>query len=395
MNRIFPILLTVFGLVAPCGAQTAFPSAVEPGLNPKLVKHCQPGAWGNLEYYEIILEPPTDSLWSSLLSEVSVWPFADSTKEEALEELKNAGFSPDMITEASENGIWSNQGRGMAFTPSDKFIENSNSKQRIALLELFTKADPNFPNRVLMNVEGADLSIISHGIAPETLKVLESVTFMKNGTLSFFDRPYLLRKMPTLETKQNLIRAISRTKGLVVRLSVDPTSNLDGLADYWSAGGNNRSILPLLHGIRATSRVSKIDIVHLLPPTAKKYLNTFTRDSDMMPDDSPDCFWTCMNFFEKNPSNRVMDTLSLGHYINEDFKMAQPPLRFGDLCVIYERSNGAFVHSYVYIADDIVFTKNGMSSLRPYALTEASQMLSIYEPDSDRYLEVYRRIPDS
>jgi len=49
------------------------------------------------------------------------------------------------------------------------------------------------------------------------------------------------------------------------------------------------------------------------------------------------------------------------------------------------------IHSAVYIADDIVFTKNGLSPRDPWILMALEEVGYLYAPDDHVRIRVYRR----
>ncbi len=108
-------------------------------------------------------------------------------------------------------------------------------------------------------------------------------------------------------------------------------------------------------------------------------MNTYLQDEDTAFADRPDCYWTTINFSKTTPSRRVLDVTDAGFYLYEDFVEVEPPYRYGDAIVLADKVDDAFVHSYVYIADDIVYTKNGRSALFPWMLMREGDMLTRYQ----------------
>jgi hypothetical protein len=49
------------------------------------------------------------------------------------------------------------------------------------------------------------------------------------------------------------------------------------------------------------------------------------------------------------------------------------------------------LHMCAYIADDVVFTKNGANIQQPWVLMKLSEMLSSYEKDKPYEIYTYRR----
>jgi cell wall-associated NlpC family hydrolase len=63
--------------------------------------------------------------------------------------------------------------------------------------------------------------------------------------------------------------------------------------------------------------------------------------------------------------------------LNRDYNNILTPTQLGDTIFLATR-DGVPVHAAVYIADDIVFTKNGGSLTQPWILMHMQDMLDTY-----------------
>jgi len=387
MNQIFLPVSLALCTASPVLLQADAPP---PSTTPGVIQ-IEEGPWGKLEYYEVTLQPPRTHLTPALFTEETRWPMPTSDRGEVLEILASCGFSEDAVARIDERGEFFIEDGVLILSPPDEVVAATTSDQRLLLLEQFAKADADFKSRRLTNIEGGDFHALAPDLPASTRSLVESVLFESGGTVSFFDRPFLVRQMPTREDKIRLVQALFRTNSLIVRLVVDPSTEIEAVSDYWSAGEKNRSVESILRGVRSTAGVERVDLVHLLPPLARKYLYTYPDISDINPMEAPDCFWCSLNFFNKEPSHRAFDSRELRHYLADDYDVVEPPYALGDIFVVYRKESRDFVHSWVHIAGDIVFTKNGRSIVRPYALSRRDQMLSVYRPGDRNFIEVYRR----
>lgn len=355
------------------------------------------GPWGALEYYPVRLEPPTTQLWKSLFGELTVWNFGVLTETGALAELRGIGFSEEILETLRAEGIWGRSKSGLEVTVPDSVVESITPDNRLALAEWLNSNNYDFFNRIIVNIEGGDFSAFTEDkVRPEILELVKTHSFVRNGVLSFMDLPFIVRKIGDREEeRETFIRTILSTRSLVVRLLIDETTDRAAIVDYWSRGGRASRVESMVKGVQATMGVDKIDIVHLLPPLPRRYLYAFSRINDTGVHNTPDCFWASVHFFKRNPSPRVLDSLSLGHYLAHDFTEvpAEEELHFGDIVCLLRPENESFLHSYVHIADDIVFTKNGASYLHPFILTLKSDMMSRYPHEGECKTRVFRRIP--
>ncbi|MEX2580021.1 MAG: hypothetical protein WD342_13260 [Verrucomicrobiales bacterium] len=362
-----------------------------PGERPS-GKRVTEGPWGKLEYYEVTLEPPTSHLWDALYTERSFWNFGKIQREEAVALFHAFRFSPSLVDLIEAEGRWTETKQGLELDITDRIVETMTPENRAAIARWFRKNSDDFFSRLLINLEAGDTTAMYDRLKPGTVDLVNSVSFRRGRVLSVMDRPYLLSKLGNDEDeKKALIHSLFSTRALVARLVVDDISNIEALTDYWSAGGKNPGVRAILGGVKAAPGVEHVDMVHLLPPVARKYLSGFISLQDVNPSNTPDCFWAALQFFKSTPSPRVLDPLGLDHYLGHDFEEVPGERTFGDVVCIFKKEDGDFLHSYVHVADDIVFTKNGASFARPLILTLKSYMMSVYQ-DEDQYFErTFRR----
>jgi len=102
-----------------------------------------------------------------------------------------------------------------------------------------------------------------------------------------------------------------------------------------------------------------------------------------------DCHWSTMNFFSDTPDNRFTDTAYTSSYIQSNFYQVAVPNLYGDVILILNEKGNA-IHSAVYIADDIVFTKNGNNFSQPWMLMRLGDLLARYTADAPPKMLVYR-----
>lgn len=353
------------------------------------------GPWGKLEYFPVVLEPPTSHLWEALYDERSYWNFAQLGQPEARALLESLGLSPETLALIDAEGAWKQGEQGLELEFGDKVVESLTPENRAALAKWFRLNSSLFFSKTIINFEGGDFSFFENGaVAPGTLALVKKHSFTRRNVLSLMDRAYILRQIGDDAEKERFLRATFATRGLIVRLVMDDSVDPDSMIRYWSCDGFNSGFEPILRGVQRIEGVNKIDLVQILPPVPRRYLYGFTNLRDVSPNNTPDCFWTSVQFFRRQVSPRLLDPLRLMHHIEGDFERIETDeLRFGDLVCMFDETDNSFLHSYVHIAGDIVFSKNGASFARPYVLTLKSDMLSVYLDESQYRFEVYRRTP--
>jgi len=170
---------------------------------------------------------------------------------------------------------------------------------------------------------------------------------------------------------------ISRKSTLLVRLKISTGSDVDRLVAYWGGGGRSKDLKPLLDSLCQFKKGLSLDIAHLLPPFARQRLYTYPVVSANAADSLWDCNWTTMNFFNTEPDDQFANIDYLSKKFEKDYYQISSPGRLGDL-IFLALPSGESIHSAVYIADNIVFTKNGQAISQPWMLMRMEDLLELY-----------------
>jgi len=355
-------------------------------------REANPGPWGKLQIYETILEPPSAWLWEALYDEYTTWGFAEATIDELAVNLKGLGLSEERIEEITTRTEWSKGTNGLIAYPPDDLVLSLSAEERAALYGYIYKTGLN---KSTLTIEGSRFEdLAGRDFDQEVIDLVNSLTYFRGNKALFSDAPVVIKRFDSFERKHAFIKALTRTKGLVVRLQVDESTNLEEVANYWAQGRGEKAVLPLLKSVQRAPGSDSIDILHLLPALPRKYLNTYVRRDDVNFTVYPDCYWTVVNFSKAFPSGAAADFDLAKVYLSEELVEAAPPYRLGDVVVFFEETTDVFVHSAVYIADDIYYTKNGRTPVSPWILMPEDRMMRRY---SDRllYRKVYRTKPGS
>jgi hypothetical protein len=96
-----------------------------------------------------------------------------------------------------------------------------------------------------------------------------------------------------------------------------------------------------------------------------------------------------MNFFNEIPDNRFSDPKYTVSYLLSNYYRIAKPTAYGDRIFLLDK-NGNAIHSAVYLADDIVFTKNGNNYTQPWMLMHLKDLLAEYATDEAPAIAVYR-----
>ena len=161
------------------------------------------------------------------------------------------------------------------------------------------------------------------------------------------------------------------------------------MVNYWSRGGRSKDIRPLLESLAEIEGGQALSIIHLLPRFAGARIFTYPAPPEKLPALNRDCHWTSFNFFSNEADDRFCNDAEVVRTLNEDYERIFSNLQLGDLVMYFVGDRT--IHSCVYLADDIVFTKNGNTSSRPWMFMHLDDMKSYYPTPKPLEVRYYRK----
>jgi hypothetical protein len=181
---------------------------------------------------------------------------------------------------------------------------------------------------------------------------------------------------------------------LLVKLKIKPDSNIDQLVGYWDFDGRRKDMRTLFESLARVPGGCSVDLSHLLTTFARKRIYTFPPASNDPLEARRDCHWTALNFFNDPPDDRFCDPETVRQTLDREYEKVTSEWRLGDVLVLFH-PGGATLHSAVYLADDLVFTKNGGANTQPWIYMRMQDMLDYYAacspPDDPPQIVALRR----
>tara|TARA_R110002096_G_scaffold173997_2_gene349552 strand:- start:4667 stop:5839 length:1173 start_codon:yes stop_codon:yes gene_type:complete len=353
------------------------------------------GPWGKIEYFETILEPTIPGFVYQRIQQLeTIWKFGQTDQSGVSDLLQEIGIPSDLIDELCTEGRWFRDSTGLAVVVPDSLISELTMDQRTALYPRVYNQEAL--THLSFNIQRGNLDYLTSDLPRADVERIRSFLFRREKALSLIDVGPLLRSYPDFKDVQRVYNSLVRVQGLVAQLRVCPEEDLSSIINYWSANGKNPNVADFLEEVTGSSRTA-IDLFHLLPPVPKRYLNTYPKISASNYQDAIDCWWTAINFFNPDPSPRLLDPLPLSYFLERGFERVQPPYQFGDLILLYGtdgQDKQFLVHAYNHVADEIVFSKNGKGNVQPWILIRESDVLSLYAYTETKKL-VFRRKPSA
>jgi hypothetical protein len=351
------------------------------------------GPWGLLESSYVYIAAPDSVLeLFPVPSALTRWTFVGMRRADAAALLDEPDVPARLRAEAADAAKWLTVGDRVQFTPSSEAVLELSPKARTRIYDVLAQWEINeFQHSPYFVPEGDVIRWIGGtGLRPELVDVVKRTTYQRGRSLCFSDLPLLVSFSHSHGESRAMIKALSRTRTALLRLRLDSSSNVARIREYWSSGNANaKDFLPLLESVAANPAIHTLDIVHVLPPYARKLCYTFPHVSQAVGGRYPDCHWTSLNFFNYRPEERLFDTDGAGMYVRERCEPGTGPYRFGDI-LFFTTAAGQAIHSCVYLADDFVFTKNGANVISPWLIMKLSDVIDRYSVREEPTIQIYR-----
>jgi len=342
------------------------------------------GPWGDLEITPIDIEPPADAADRFATVDTSTWYFRDVTDAATLSQLlqKTPG-----LTDAQRDALLAcarpdTTEKGMTVKPEPSTILSLAPQARAALYAILA-ANPRNPQcePFRHRREAGEDWLADTGLPEDILSVVRRLVYRRGDMDAFVDVSVIVPCLKTDAQRETLFRVLASQSGLLVRLRVHARSDLKELTRYWGLNGRERDVGPLLESLSRLDdpRGSVVNVVQLLPPFARSRLYTFPPLEGSSPNGRMDCHWTSFNFWSTTTPD---DQYSTPGYVSKQATEAYHPIpkleQLGDLIFLIN-ARGEGIHSAIYIADDIVFTKNGSSMAAPWIFMRLKDLTTYYE----------------
>jgi hypothetical protein len=354
------------------------------------------GPWGDLRIVRIVTEPPEESLKGYLLYPKPVWLFSGYTTNDFDRLLLSARLSAEQKMELERAAVWGLAGAGCSVSPQDEFVMNLSPESRAVLYNALSL----FPENTFQNepfrfrADMVDEWFENSGVPDPTIAMVRRLTYTRGKTIQFSDPHLILPKLPSDLERAHLLKTLSRQSTLMMQLHITSGADIASLVSYWGTRGElTKDIKPLLESVSRIPGGFNIDIAHLLPRFARKRIYTYPRADGDKGEMVYDCHWNSMNFWNDPPDDRFSDKAYVIHTLETDYESVLDGFRFGDV-ILFMKSDTQAIHSSVYIADNIVFTKNGPSQHSPWILMQMDTLVAHYETSTDVKIRAYRKKHD-
>jgi hypothetical protein len=355
------------------------------------------GPWGRLTKSPIVIAPPAEYVphnWGTPMP--LLWHVPVTSSGELAPFFSAAGLGGADIARLQATARRESPGTGMVVAPDPAMVRALPPEVRARVYLQMSRAQGNRDQHTAFRFHGSSVHAwLGAAVSDETVAMLEPFIFRQRGFMYLADLDAVWPQIEDPAELQRLARALNRQATMLVTLHVDDAADVPALAAYWGRGGRRTDIRPLLDSLGDQGRAMSIDISHLLPALARDLLYRYPRltVSDHEKPVLPNCLWTALNFFNGTPDDRFLDVQFAVDTLVRDYDVVRGEPALGDVVAFTDRDGNLF-HVAVYVADGLVFGKNGIAPLSPWSLLPLERLEGHYIENSDGWHVTFHRRKD-
>lgn len=285
----------------------------------------------------------------------------------------------------------------VVFFPPPGELAALNPAMRAAVYQVlreFSKNEDIVAPFVFSNREDLQNWFADTQIRSELISLIEQFAYPWGNALAFSDIAILIGQTRGEGEARRVMRVLNRTPTLQLKIAINPGSDPAGIASQWASGQGDR-------GWRATTLISSwchakepdlFDVTHLLPQIPRMLLYTFPSLSMGMGGGSPDAHWTTQHFFRSEVGPARAGDGTAASLLTQGLTPVNGPYQFGDVLVYWNKTQQKMVHSCVFVADGIVFTKNSPKLISPWVLQEWDMVKNLHLIHPEDHIQGYRKM---
>jgi hypothetical protein len=350
--------------------------------------------WGDLVTYNIELQKPDEyAAFESNTNQSPAWKFPALQPPQVRELLLASGLTTAQAAHALSPGLMQITATNTLVQPDESLLLGLTPAVRAKLYgQLALHAENHYAKNPFVFGAPDFATVARRGqLNPTVSNLVTRLLYPRGNAQCFSDIEFVLRSLPDEASRLELVKVMSAQSATLVRLQIHPDTDVDKLLGYWAAPINGvrvKDVRPLLDSLKRVPDGATVSLLYFLPQFARQRLYTFPMPQQGG-DPMMDCHWSTMNFFNETPDNRFNDSAYLSQYVKTNFYEIAKATAYGDV-VFLQQTDGTVLHSAVYIAGDIVFTKNGRSSVQPWILMHLKDLMGIYSAAPGLQAKVYR-----
>jgi hypothetical protein len=345
--------------------------------------------WGELEITRIMLERPEAMFGTNRAPAAAIrWFFKNHSSRQVSNLFASCSLTDGQRVSMLDTNRWEKTPNGWWILPSLEMVKEMDPAARETIYSVLARMPENAPQRFpfVYRADGFEEWVSGSELSGEQLSLARRLCYMKSGVLYFADMQ-LFELLTSFDEAQSLIQTLSRVPTLLMKLRVRPESDIEGLAKYWGRGGNSEHVIRLLRGLARQPEGSSINVSYFLPPIPRLRLYTYPKGTNAGREDG---FWTAYNFFNERPDYTLRAPKHPNELLQPGYWEVRGEKGFGDLLLLWEGGD-TVAHACAYVADDVVYTKNGDDFHQPWVLMRMRDLMTLYASERKQEWRVFRR----
>lgn len=338
------------------------------------------GPWGELTTVPITIGAPEDLLpVREYEANPPHWFLQGLTRDDFAKMLERLGVPGGQREELLKPAALHEAPEGVEVDPPTEVVFKLVPAARREIYRLLASSDRGSGELVYVPAALLDDRFRKNHVAPATVALFKQLSCAHGRYRIFSGMSCMLAAIPTYDAKMHFLQALTQQQTFLVYLRISDQSDISALVRYWGRSSFATDVKPMLESLAVGSGRVRLDIIELMPPVPTALLYTYPIPQNPMkgPVVRQDCFWTAFNFFRDVPNNDFTNLNYVAEKLRDDYFPVQSDPRFGDV-VAFADPNRFIMHAAVYIADDIVYTKNGYSVLYPWIFTTVADLVELY-----------------
>lgn len=354
-----------------------------------------PGPWGELAITPVVVSPPVEYVSTDLGDPgPAEWWFPASTMAEVESFLAASGLAAEDARRLRAAARAEPRIRGVLIRPDPEVVRGLSPDVRGRIYSQLARSAYNGDQAQSYRFLGSSIDAWLSGspISAATRRLVEPLVYRDGRFLHFADLDLLRSAIADDAEMRRLRKTLYRQSTVLVRLSIDDEAEVRPLAEYWGRGGRRTDLQPLLESIAGAGADRSIDIVHLLPEFARDHMYRYPRitAADLDRPIIANCLWTALNFFSDEPDDRYLDVTTALNTLKNDYYLVEDQFQLGDIAAFLDEEGDIF-HVVVYLADDLVFSKNGTTPMSPWTIMSVDDVKGYYRSRSAHPRLIYHR----
>jgi hypothetical protein len=349
--------------------------------------------WGRLQYAPIIITPPLETTAQNAhASAPIVWHVPNTDAKQLLSTLSAIGM--DRVTREKLLAIVQENHalHGVFMHPPRELILGLSPESRAKLYAFLGGFSQNADqvNAFRFLGESPDEWLIPGSLPPEVDQLVRRLLYRHGRFMYFADLPTIEKDLPSAQVRSRLIQTLSRQKTILATLTITHAREVERLVRYWGRGGRTEEVRPILESLARLDGQHPLDIIHLLPSFARRHIYTYPQPRRTTKDGRYDCHWTTFNFFSEQADDRFCRADEVLRTLEQDYHRIDGAPQYGDVVMLVV-NGGEVIHTAIYLADELVFTKNCNSSCHPWMLMKLEDLRSFFPAHQPTEIRFFRQ----